>query len=88
MATIKGLGNMHTIETESIGFHHNDDYSGNVELVLPVSAVEPSPDGSVVAVTVPFDALKAFVAEWVRKEWIESLEQSDPDELLLETKMG
>lgn len=61
----------HTLETDSVLFHHNGYSGGDVEIVN---------DGS--RVTVPTSALVAFVAELRRRRIIARLENSSDDDVL------
>lgn len=70
---------MHTL-TRPDGWtaNFNGDFSGDVRLSNERKAVD---------VTLPFDVLKALVAEYLRRERVSRLEQASPDELL-GLKMG
>lgn len=63
---------MHTTEIDDAVFNHNGDYSGNVRIT--------DENGNVCEVS--FDALKGFVAEYVRQEKISKLENAWYDEVL------
>lgn len=75
-----GLGPIH--------FIHHGDFSGDVEISLPRTAVKepesPQPPGAPdhLLVTVPFAALKAIVAAKVRGDAERRLENMDDDEVL------
>ena len=65
---------MHTTVGKVCLFHHNGDYDGDVEIVDKKDSTK--------RVVVPFDELKAVVADKVRQELIRQLEGMDDDELL------
>jgi hypothetical protein len=64
---------MHTLHVDG-GYlvHHNGDFSGTVEIFSPSTAT----------MYVPFHVLAAIVAEKIRADRIETLEQADTDDLL------
>ena len=69
---------MHTMEMKSgVRFHHNGDFSGEVYIVAP--NVDNDEIGEV---KVDFKDIKAFVAEYIRNQMIEKIEQAKPDEIL------
>jgi hypothetical protein len=70
---------MATTETDHAIFTHNSDYSGTVQI-----RVKGDPE----TIDIPFEDLKGFVAEYVRKYQIQRLEQLNDDAVLgLEPKV-
>lgn len=69
-------------------FFHSEDFSDMVIIVVPTSEILVDRESSTVKVRVPFEALKELVADYVRVEWVKMIVDADPDELLLETKLG
>jgi hypothetical protein len=67
---------MHSFDVGKITFLHNGDFSGDVQIVMPPV------HGVRAGLHVPFAALKALVAKYVRQEKISALEHSTDDELL------
>jgi hypothetical protein len=63
----------HTTLIGDFAFIHNGDYSGDVEIVRRWDTGR---------LTVPVDALLEFVANIVRAELMQSLEDSEPREIL------
>lgn len=69
--------------TRYVNIHHNGDYSGDVIINVGVRAEGQSErDVEFEEFTVPFAALKAFMAEYVRDTKIRKLEDGSTDELL------
>jgi hypothetical protein len=80
---------MHTSQlTDGVVAHHDGSYDGGpVILVIPAAQAElqttqRADDAEVVMVTVPFEALKQLVSDYVRGEAISFYEQATPDEIL------
>ena len=59
--------------------HHNGDYSGDVRIVPPDGYDYYQDD---TWIQLPFDLLKQMVAEYIRSNLTEELEQAHPDKLL------
>lgn len=67
-----------------IGFIHNGDFSGDIELtVLPEAVI--TTDMKII-VTIPFEALKFIVAQYVSNRMVERFEMAGPDEVLFSGK--
>lgn len=63
---------MHTTTIGNTTFYHNGDFSGEVEIVTK----------TMMRVSVPYDELKAFIAESIRTIKIAQLESATDDEVL------
>lgn len=72
---------VHTFKSGRYAIQHNGDYSGDVEIDVTQADISPL-GGNRVAVTLPFTVLRDFIAEYVRDELIDRLEQAEPDALL------
>jgi hypothetical protein len=68
----------------SITFQHSGDFSGEVRINLDQVLVETQVAGSQewAQVSMPFDALKMLVAQYVARQRIGHLEQASADEIL------
>jgi hypothetical protein len=75
----------------TVTIHHDGDPNGgNVIINVPTYVGDPQvdhfsregEDHHIAQLTVPYDALKAFFAEMVRRRRIAELEQMDSDEVL------
>lgn len=64
---------MHITEIEGWIFHHNGDYSGDVVIVTPEDNAKLS---------VPFSALRGFMAEYFRERITNALADMSGNELL------
>lgn len=79
---------MHSTDIGDVTFHHNGDFSGDVKIdvsaynVVLVQTSMPGVPG-VFEIEIPFDALKGLVAEYVRGQLIEELEQDSADDVLM-----
>ncbi len=69
---------MHTSRIGGTVFHHNGDYSGEVVITTA--------DAS--KLSVAFEDLKGFVAQYLREQAIERIEQKRDDDVLREAKLG
>lgn len=91
---------MHTTPgtTTGVTFHHNGDFSGEVEICISDNADWLYKDGPAVeyekpneafdlpgyhTVKVPFEDVKGLVAQYVRDKLIEKIETSDDESLLM-----
>ena len=72
----------HTTTVNNVSFIHNGDYSGDVEIVLPPKKNPGVGNVEEMSLTVHFDAIKDFMAEYVRSELIEKIENASSDEIL------
>lgn len=63
---------MHTTTIGKTTFYHNGDFSGEVGIVTE----------TMIRVSVPYDELKAFIAESIRTKKIAQLELATDDEVL------
>lgn len=63
---------MHTTAIGHVTFYHNGDFSGDVEIVTKSDGL----------VRVPYEVLKAFIAESIRTQKITQIEQASDDDLL------
>lgn len=69
---------MHTHKTPNATFHHNGDYSGDIQIMVEPQMVE-SVFGKV-QVTIPFKDLRALVFQYLRRKMVSELEDmSDKD---------
>ena len=78
---------MHRYESSGVQFHYNGDYSGDVVMTVPASAVAepvsaPGCGEPTVEVSIPFEALRMLVAEYVRSRQISRLEIATASEIL------
>ena len=81
------LGPQHT----EVYIHHNGDYSGNVNISLPVRIGCPdmvSVAEDHVSMWVPFDAIKALVLEQIRSAAISKLEEMTEEEIEAYSRTG
>ena len=62
-------------------YHHNGDFSGAVKFDAQVEMMSPTSAG-LAWVEVPFEDLRALVAEYARRERISRLEEMSDDEVL------
>ena len=69
---------MHSTRHGGVVFIHHGDYSGHVEIRLAC----PGEGDEHHAVTVPNDALLAFVADQIRRRLIDDIEDMSADEVL------
>ena len=65
---------MHTTNGKKIRFFHNGDYSGDVKMIEIKTGKEIG--------EVPFDDLKTLVAQYVRDERVQKLEDASDDHVL------
>lgn len=63
---------MHTTAIGNVTFYHNGDFSGYIEIVTKSDGL----------VRVPYEVLKAFIAESIRTQKITQIEQASDDDLL------
>ncbi len=63
----------HTTQIQGYTFIHNGGFDGDVAIRRPDNTMQ---------MLVPFDALKEFMAEYVRSKLIERLEEATADEIL------
>ena len=63
---------MHITGIGNVTFYHNGDFSGDVEIVTKSDGL----------VRVPYEVLKAFIAESIRTQKITQIEQASDDDLL------
>ena len=63
---------MHHYESNGVAFNFNGDFSGDVEIIV----------GYGEHFAVPFEAIKAFAGEYMRRELVSRLEEIDGNELL------
>ncbi len=78
-------------QTRGVTFLHEEFYTGDVTIVSEgrVDDGIDTKDGRlVIKQTIPFLALKDFVADAVRKQLIEQIKQSDDDEILGVEELG
>lgn len=66
---------MHMFKSQDVTFYHHGDFSGDVIISQGHAITEEE-------ITVPFEALKALVAEYVRRKAISYYESASPDQLL------
>lgn len=66
---------MHTTQGKKFRFFHNGDFSGDIDIADKKTGKT--------LLSVPFNDLKALVAEWVQSEKIIKLEDADDDTILL-----
>lgn len=71
---------MHTFTHGDTIIHHNGDFSGSVT----IAPGKTESGAKQVEIEVPFSALRALVAEYVRREAISRLEQASPNDILLD----
>lgn len=66
-------------------YHHNGDYSGEVWITVPDSAIEPTVliEPGLSTVKLPMALIKDIAARWVRRELKDRLAEADDDTLLL-----
>lgn len=62
---------MHTFISGDVCFNHHGDFSGDVVINRQGKEIQ-----------IPFEDLKALVAEWIRMERIAALEEANADELV------
>lgn len=69
---------------QEIRFHHNGDFSGDVHVVLPASALmDPFGAGDThIRVSIPFEALKFIVAAYRHGKMQAWLDDAGTEELL------
>lgn len=75
------IENMHTFQTKEAPYwivNHNGDFSGDVILTF----FKRSDEDRMKEITVPFELLKQLVAEYVRTQRINALENADAADLL------
>lgn len=71
------LNEMHTTHINNTIFQHNGGYDGDVH-------IKRQNDHGSILLIVPFDDLKAFVANYIRGEKISHLENCTDDEILFQ----
>lgn len=77
-----GRDKMRTIKTDNgTTFHHNNDWSGDLIVVLPTGAVEASTGGDVL-VTISMETVKGFIGEYLRDLTIRNFESLTTDEII------
>ena len=62
---------MHTTTSSDVTFHHNGDFSGDIEIERGGQRMQ-----------VPFDAIKDLVGEYVRSTILNGVENMKPGELV------
>lgn len=65
--------------------HHNSSFTGDIKINLPADRVAPLEEwAGHVQVSIPFDALKVLVAEYVYSRRVQALEDAEgnPDDIL------
>jgi hypothetical protein len=76
---------MHSTDGKEVTFHHNGDYSGDVLIVVQAHKVahyeSTSHTSEHYEIEIPFNDLKMLVAEYVRGEKVDRLEQAEDDEV-------
>lgn len=79
---------MHTFKGKSCTIVHHGDYTGDIEIREGQVEDVAAEDEGRPRVTVAAEDIAAFVAEYVRLNRIEEIEQMEPDDVLLGIRLG
>jgi hypothetical protein len=74
---------VHSISLPSGSFaQHSGDYSGNIRFHVAPDEVEVDTEVGIAGIYIPFEDIKAVVAEWIRSVRIDQLDQASTMALL------